>query len=105
MIGLDTNRPTDGQEGVVAYRLTMADGSPLPSWIGATDTGSYLAEVPMGRETLSLRISAVLSDGTQIVSDVTVVLATGQVFGTPPSTDRPPMLDDTLRENRQRINP
>jgi hypothetical protein len=105
LIGIDTIRPADGLDGVVAYRMTLQDGSPLPSWIGATETGSYLAEVPLESETLSLRISALLSDGTQVVSDVTLVLATGEVVDSPPSTGRPPMLDDTLRENRERMTP
>jgi hypothetical protein len=85
---------------VVDYQVLLADGRPLPNWVNAADRGMLLVEVPVGGGTLDLKITARLSDGTDIARSVTIQNASGEVQELQRAAHRVPLFQEQLLELR-----
>lgn len=64
---------------VVAYRITMTDGKPLPRWLERAGADLMLGKRPTDVETIQLRIVAVMADGRTVTRDVVVVTQSGEI--------------------------
>ncbi len=68
---------------VTGYRVLQGDGSPLPQWIHEAENGALIAEVPADVSEISLRIFAILNDGSALESRVVIQSATGEIQAQP----------------------
>ena len=64
---------------VVEYRVMLADGRALPSWLDRAGPELLIGERPADAEEIQLRVIAVLSDGTLIERDVRIQTMSGEI--------------------------
>ena len=64
---------------VTQYSAQLADGRPLPSWLGSGGKGLVMGERPADVDRIELRVKAVFSDGTEVTRFVTVDTNSGEI--------------------------
>ena len=79
MIEISNSLAATTDKRVTSYSVVQADGRPLPAWVSYADHGLLLAEVPSGGGVLELKVTAQLTDGSQITRAVSIHLETGEV--------------------------
>ena len=88
----------DGRH-VVDYRVISADGRALPDWLERSSNSLVQGRRSANAETLDLRVTAILSDGTESTQSVRIQTRTGEIQ---PLDDRrsdlaPPLFRDQFR--------
>ncbi|HSM42669.1 MAG TPA: putative Ig domain-containing protein, partial [Afifellaceae bacterium] len=74
-----SNFAADSIRNVEEFRVTMADGRPVPSWISVDAKGLVMVERPADVELLDLQITAVLSDGGSISRAIEIQATSGEI--------------------------
>ncbi len=74
-----TNTLETGSKRIVDYRITQADGTPLPDWLDRAGTNLLIGRRAADLDTLKLRVEAVYSDGSIVVEEVKIDTATGEI--------------------------
>ena len=64
---------------VVGYRVTRPDGRVLPDWLERPSIDLLQGRPAVTMESLELRITAILADGTESSQDVRIDLSTGEI--------------------------
>ena len=90
-------------EAGVEYRVMQADGRPLPSWLDRVGGDLIVGKHPPSVETIELRVTAILPDGTTVTRHVTIQTSTGEIQ---PMKERradaaPAMFSDELKRQAQ----
>ena len=66
-------------KSVSEYRISLADGRPVPDWISVDNRGFVLVESAVDLEELDLKVTAVLDDGSSITQTVQIQAVTGEI--------------------------
>ena len=90
-----------GHAHVVEYRVMLADGRALPSWLDRAGPELLIGERPADAEEVQLRVIAVLSDGTVIERDVKIQTMSGEIQPLAPGkrADLMPMFTHQIEAN------
>ena len=68
-----------GSKRIIDYRITQADGTPLPTWLDRAGKDLLIGRRAADFETLKLKIEAVYSDGSTVVEEIKIDTATGEI--------------------------
>ena len=74
-----TSTELPGHPTVVDYRVMQADGRPLPVWLDRVGSQVLMGERPANSEVVSLRVVAILSDGSTIERNVLIQTTSGEI--------------------------
>jgi CshA-type fibril repeat protein/VCBS repeat-containing protein len=86
-------------EDALTFRITQADGSPLPSWLGHSEKGVLIGDRAAGQEQIDIRITATTKDGGSIEKVVRINMHSGEVVditGTAQTETRASFLSEDL---------
>ena len=68
-----------GSKRIIDYRITQADGTPLPTWLDRAGKDLLIGRRAADFDTLKLKIVAIYSDGSTVVEEVKIDTATGEI--------------------------
>ena len=74
-----SNTIDPGLKRIVDYKITRADGTPLPGWLDRAGRDMLIGERSADEETIEIRVEAVYSDGTVVVQEVKIETSTGEI--------------------------
>jgi hypothetical protein len=74
----DRNSGRSGSE-VVDYRVTRADGRALPGWLERPAVDQLTGRRPVDAETIDLKVTAIMADGTEASQSVRIQGPTGEI--------------------------
>ena len=92
-----------GHAKVVDYRVSMADGRALPSWLDRVGPQVLMGERPVNAEEVKLHVTAILSDGSTIERDVVVQTNSGEIqpLALGKRTEAAPLFSDQIQHLAQ----
>jgi VCBS repeat-containing protein len=95
----------DGSADVAEYRVMQANGKPLPQWLGRLGKDMVAGRWPASTDTVELRVTAILTDGSIISRDVSIQTNTGEIkeIENDKLGDRPAFFSDEIQN--QTIRP
>ena len=64
---------------IVEYRVTQANGKPLPSWLDRAGRDLVVGKWPVSIDTVDLNVTAILSDGSTISRQVRIQTNSGEI--------------------------
>ena len=74
-----TGIATDPDVEVLEYRVTQADGKPLPFWLDRAGRDAIFGKWPVSVEEIELNVTAILSDGQTISRQIRVQTNSGEI--------------------------
>ncbi len=74
-----SSKITDGDQRPIEYRITQANGRPLPAWIDRVGQNLLIAQRPVDVDKVTLRVVAVMPDGRPVVREVEIQGSTGEI--------------------------
>ncbi|MGL4525595.1 MAG: Ig-like domain-containing protein, partial [Aestuariivirga sp.] len=74
-----SNTIDPGEKRIVDYKITQADGTPLPEWLDRAGRDLLIGERSANEEIIKIRVEAIYSDGTVVVQEVKIETATGEI--------------------------
>ncbi|MGI9422698.1 MAG: cadherin-like domain-containing protein, partial [Hyphomicrobiaceae bacterium] len=74
-----SNTLDQAERKVVEFRVTQADGRPLPQWLDRIDRGTLMGERPADLEQVGLRVTVVYNDGTNDTRTVEIQTHSGEI--------------------------
>ena len=70
---------TDSSVQVLEYRVTLADGKPLPGWLDRAGPNVIFGKWPVSIDTIELNVTAILSDGETISRQIRIQTNSGEI--------------------------
>ncbi len=95
-----SNTLKTGDKRIVDYRITQADGTPLPEWLNRAGKELLIGQREPNQEFISLKVEALYTDGSVVVEQVKIDSATGEISPLKPGRQgflQPKLFGDQLR--------
>ncbi len=67
------------EAGTIEWKVTRADGRPLPKWLGFASDRMLMGERPANEEAIDLRVVGIRPDGSLVTNEVRIQAVTGEI--------------------------